>query len=176
MVCLPFFPSSDLEQFLLEHVSLLELMVWRTRRGAEAAYLRHAQFLSLMLEVSAATSRWLTALLAGPQLASHMWLSLSPICDKFASINFSELICDGRDSYRTRSFRTAEGCDVNESDEFDRSSDFTFLNLTKYLKSEWAMVTARGSYGCKEKNMVAEKYITELCELLDSVDAKTTNL
>lgn len=152
-------------------------MVWRTRQGAEAAYLRHSQFLSMMLEVSAATSRWLTNLLGGPQLVSHMWLSLSPICDKFASINF--MICDERDSYRTRPFQTPldpKARDVNESNEFDQSSDFTFLNLTKYLKSEWAMVTAKGSYGCKEKNMIAEKYITELCELLDSVDAKTTNL
>ncbi|KAF5299961.1 hypothetical protein FQA39_LY11334 [Lamprigera yunnana] len=63
----------------------------------------------------------------------------------------------------------------DSSEPADKSSDFMFLNFTKFLCNELTTVGVKSSYSCDDKNFVAEKYVTELCELLDSIDVKHTN-
>lgn len=207
----------------MEHAALIESMVWRTRQGAEIAYIRHNSFVSLMHEVATSTMQWLVDLFSGPQLATHMWISIAPVCDKFNSIINSDNIKNNNekcsnfsysnssytsgnqsDAYRTMSLNDLEEKSVGDSekmftnssssislnnslqsdatnsydssDTLDKSSDFTFLNLTKFLKNEWACVSSKNSYSCSDKNIMAEKCVTELCELLDCIDVKHTNL
>ncbi|KAF2894253.1 hypothetical protein ILUMI_11914, partial [Ignelater luminosus] len=218
---LPHGQEQLLEQFIMEHAALVESMVWRTRQGAEIAYIRHNSFVSLMYEVATGTMQWLVDLLSGPQLATHMWISIAPVCDKFNSIINSDNIKNNNekcsnfsysnssytsgnqsDAYRTMSLNDLEEkCSDSEkiftnssssvslnnslrsdvtssydsSDTLDKSNDFTFLNLTKFLKNEWACVSSKNSYSCSDKNIMAEKCVTELCELLECIDVKHTN-
>lgn len=168
----------------MEHSTLVESMVWRTRQGVEVAYMRHANFSSLMCEVTENSVQWLVDLLAGPQLNSHMWTTLAPICDKFSvSINNNnnnsvtsvgyKNVCNN-ETERTKLLSSNESC--RSLDNLYDSSDafeLTFFNLSKYLKIDRSYGTIRSSY---DKNAIAEKCISELCELLENIDIKHTNL
>ncbi|KAL1491231.1 hypothetical protein ABEB36_011859 [Hypothenemus hampei] len=75
-----------LTQFFMEHVSLLEALIWRTRNVIEHAYLRPASFMSLVMEATEGVSEWLTNLLATPTV-KNLWLSrLRVDCDSSFSV------------------------------------------------------------------------------------------
>lgn len=61
------------------------------------------------------------------------------------------------------------------SETVGKSSDFMFLNLTKFLRNEFSTIGVKNGYCCDDKNLLAEKCVTELCELLDCLDLKHTN-
>lgn len=197
----------------MEHAALIESMIWRTRHGVEMAYVRHSSFVSLMFDVATNTIQWLIDLFSGPQLATHMWISLSSICDKFNSISnnnsdnniqhFTNSLYSNSESYYSLTSSTLEDKSVengeqtftnsnsnislnnlfksdsslcDSSETLYKSNDFTFLNLTKYLRNEWATVSLKNSSSVSEKNNMAEKCVAELCELIESIDVKHTNL
>lgn len=188
-----------MSQFLMDHAALLESIVWRARQAVEGAYLRSHSFLSLMHDMADCVAQCLTDLISGPHLPGSVWLSLSSGCDKvnIANVNSDIKIVDSAkltDLLKTASCNSlglksksnnSRSCQsLNSSCEIessvcdyggsDKSSEFNFLNLTRFLKSECNLSEKRCStYG---KNFVAEKFIRELCELLETVDVKHTNL
>lgn len=161
-----------MSRFLMEHAAVLESVVWRARQGVELAYLRPSTFYSLMHEMSETVSRCLLDLFAGPQLSASLWLSLSSGCDKVSSINVSG------DSILSapvpEKLESNNNCVKGEtSDECD-SSEFTFFSLMRLLKNENCL-SERRDFG-NGKNFAGVKFVRELCELLETVDAKDTNL
>ncbi|XP_022903971.2 folliculin-interacting protein 2 isoform X2 [Onthophagus taurus] len=151
--------QDNLEKYLLEHSVLIEAMVWRLRHSAEIAYIRHTHFLSIMLDVTASTCSWLTSFLSGPQLSSHAWQALSSACDNSFSINDD-------------SFKVSESSSASqESLDSIKTNDFVFLNLSRFFTGGDSKRTSE----CNKRNDVAQKFIKELCELLESLDIKNTN-
>lgn len=208
-----------MSHFLMEHAAVLESMVWRARQGAELAYLRSHNFVSLMHEMADCVARWLLDLFSAPHLSTSLWLSLSSGCDRLSSIskltesaknektnncgvkssniNNESLLktnsgsvkstCSNSSLVKTNSCGAKLGCNssgacpcdvggcVCDGEGPDRSGEFTFSNIMRFIRSESGMGGDRRSYG-GGRGLVAEKFITELCELLESVDVKHTNL
>lgn len=168
-----------MSHFLMEHAALLESMVWRARQGVEAAYLRSYNFISLMYDMTDCICQCLVELFTGPRLTSSLWLSLSNGCD---NVSDNKTATDMQkaaswnsltNKIKTNGSKSCSALNVScDSDSgLDKSGDFTFLNITKLLKSEMLECGHE-----KQKNSTAEKFVNELCELLESVDVKHTNL
>lgn len=164
----------------MEHAAFLESMVWRARQSVEAAYLRSYNFTSLMHEMSDCVCQCLVELFTGPHLTSSLWLSLSSGCDnisdnnkalshlqKAASCNslINKIKTSASASYSA--LNTSCGSDGS----VDKNCDYTFLNLTRLLKGD-----IRECSDEQQKKPSAEQFLSELCELLESVDVKHTNL
>lgn len=202
-----------MSHFLMEHAAVLESMVWRARQGAELAYLRSHNFVSLMHEMSGCVAQSLLDLFSAPHLSASLWLSLSSGCDRLSSISKAtesaknatktdgcaakSSKCNSEALLNTNLLNTnssgsstlsktnslgsklscscdAGGC-VCDGEGSDRSGEFTFSNIMRFIRSEGGVNSDRRSYG-GGRGLIAEKFITELCELLESVDVKHTNL
>lgn len=160
----------------MEHAAFLESMVWRARQGVEAAYIRSYNFISLMYEMSDGVCQCLVELFMGPHLTSSLWLSLSNVCDTFSDNKTSAYMQKAASCsslFNKVKTNESKSCGVLNtscsSDGVDKN--FAFLNLTKLLKSD-----VREYCGDRQKNSSAEQFLSELCELLESVDVKHTNL
>ncbi|GJQ67468.1 hypothetical protein Trydic_g8307 [Trypoxylus dichotomus] len=197
--------EENIQKFLLEHAALIEALVWRVRHGAEVAFLRHVNFLSLMSEVTTSTARWLIGFLTGPHLSVHMWRSLSSSsspsnCDSSSSISGSRtLLKDGVDSQNLNRSISQDrlSCSVNSgvsctslsnslcessgaSSSVEKTTEFTFLNLSRFFRNDCDSKRSdcggsAGACGSDNRSLLAEKFVRELCELLESVDVKHTN-
>lgn len=188
-----------MSQFLMDHAALLESIVWRARQAVEGAYLRSHSFLSLMHDMADCVAQCLVDLFSGPHLSGSLWLSLSSGCDK---VNSSNVNSDNKtvdsakltdllksvsynslgEKFKSNNNRSCSSlnssCEIESSasdcSSLEKSGDFNFLSFTRFLKSECNLSEKKCyNYG---KNFVAEKFIRELCELLESVDVKHTNL
>lgn len=160
----------------MEHAALVESMVWRARQGVEAAYTRSYNFISLMYDMSDCIGQCLVELFAGPHLASSLWLSLSSGCDNVSDSRTkadAEIQKAASWNSLARGAKTAGSKSCSALDEScGAGSDFTFLNITRLLRSD---VRECGGDE-KRKGSMAEKFVGELCGLLESVDVKHTNL
>lgn len=165
----------------MEHAAFLESVVWRARRSVEAAYLRSCNFISLMYEMTDCVCECLVEFFTGPHMASSLWLSLSNGCDNISSDN-KTLACLQKTnslSNLTKKVKISENkswsafnASCSNDLSGDRSCDFTFLNITRLLKSDVHDECLDES----QKNSSAEQFLSELCELLENVDVKHTNL
>lgn len=137
----------------MEHASLVEAMIWRARHEVEVAYIRSHHFVSLMYDMTQTISQCIVDFFTGNQLYFPLWLSLANGCDKFDSISSSESVGKSSDA----------SCDDGE------------FNLLRFLVRSGEK---EGMRERKETNRTyyAEKFIRELCELLETVDIKHTNL
>lgn len=190
-----------MSQFLMDHAALLESIIWRARQAVEGAYLRSHSFLSLMHDMADCVAQCLADLFIGPHLSGSLWLSLSSGCDKVntSSVNSDNRIVDSAKltellksaSYNslgqkctTKSNNNRSCSSLNSSCEMglsvsdcsgsEKNGDYNLLSFTRFLKSDCNLSEKKCyNYG---KNFVAEKFIRELCELLESVDVKHTNL
>jgi hypothetical protein len=61
----------------MEHVALLESMLWRARQVVEIASVKLQNFTSLMAEMAHFSAQYLVNLLSGSYLSMNLWLSLS---------------------------------------------------------------------------------------------------
>lgn len=155
-------------------------MVCRARAGAESAYTKPVNFASLMYDVHKETSQWLVALTTGPTLNCYLWHVLGQrfkarpfVCDNITKTKSeSSLIKTKSDRDRTKDVQVFSSS-LLEIDTKRRFFDSTLRRsilrpLTNYASSD------------KMKNVTfvndAEKFVQELCELLESVDTKHTNL
>lgn len=162
-----FYHFRYLEKFLMEHAALIESMVWRARQGTEMAYLRPSNFLSVMLEVYDHISEWLVDFLSGPYLSGNMWLTLN--CDNNSSIKFSESMFNNRTLMNFN-------CDVtykSNGSNAEANVDFPLLILTRLFKNE---NECHKKFHALNKNLTAEIFVKDLCELLETIDVKHTNL
>lgn len=162
--------------FLMEHAAFLESLVWRARQGVEAAYLCSYNFVSLMYEMSDCVSQCLMEFFTGPCLTSSLWLSLSNSCDN-VSDNKTSTHLHETVSWNSRTntevsgnkFCSALNVSCNSDDSANGSNNFTFLNIASLLKNNPREC-------CGESYRTAECFLSELCELLETVDVKHTNL
>lgn len=154
----------------MEHAALIESMVWRARQGTETAYLRPNNFLSLMSEVYDNISDWLVDFLSGPYLSGNMWLTLN--CDNNnSSIKFSETVNN------RNLMNNFNCCDVMyKSNGFNTEAnvDFPLLILTRLFNKNDC--ESNKKIHTLNKNITAETFVKDLCELLETIDVKHTNL
>lgn len=196
----------------MEHAALIEAMMWRVRRGSEIAFLRHVNFLSLMSEVAANTTRWLMAFLTGPHLSAHMWKCLSSFsfnCDNITSITETRISDSSKDenlsnssvyhhslnrSFSLEHLNFSDSCASltssvettipSDSNTTEKTEFITFLNLSRFFKNDSGYSMKRNECGNSSvlngvsgnRSFLAEKLVKELCELLETVDVKHTNL
>ncbi|KAK5646154.1 hypothetical protein RI129_004618 [Pyrocoelia pectoralis] len=100
-------------------------------------------------------------------------MSLNVVKDKRAN-EIERKLTKQHSSVSLNKFK-CEGCFFDTPPTESKSADFTFLNLTRFLRNEFSSVGVKNGYAYDDKNFMAEKYITELCELLDCIDIKHTN-
>lgn len=175
----------------MEHIALLESMLWRARQATEIAYLRPNNFLSVLVKMVNLSSVWLTNLLSSPLLPINLWTSLHTRSDDFFDCdNNNSIKCGVFDEKETmNSLRSIlnnsnsglfsnsfSGYNINLLyDNQNESYEFSLLNITRLLKSEWDYFNSK-LFGNYNGNSLAEKFVQEFCELLDTVDIKDTNL
>lgn len=190
-----------MSHFLMEHSALLESIVWRCRQGVEAAYLRSYNFVSLMYDMTDCIAQCLVDMFTGPHLASSLWLSLSTGCDKVNSVDVNGDIRTTDSAKITTLQKTASwnsfsskilsnnsrSCGLlsdsckSENGACDflsagRHGDFMFMNISKLLRHDLRECLGERKTCSDDKKIVAEKFVKELCELLECVDVKHTNL
>lgn len=186
----------------MEHSALIEAMVCRARSGAEAAYTKPANFASLMFDVFKETSHWLVDLITGPTIGVYLWHTVgqrtkvgfggSSNCDNIIS-NSSGLIsgknvtvssdmsktksesCLGKSLTTNNSNRTK--CNLTSSLlNIDNSSSGLRRSILRPLNSDIFSSDDKTFKNTNNSSLHAEKFLRELCELLESVDTKHTNL
>ncbi|GLV39007.1 uncharacterized protein CBL_06006 [Carabus blaptoides fortunei] len=187
----------ELERFLLEHSALIEAMVCRARAGAESAYTKPGNFASLMYEVYNEASQWLTDLATGPIIAIYLWHSLGSrtqsrlqlTCDNKAknsditkTKSESSLVKNNSKTNLLLSDRTRNNLLLRSSlleiasDNASSRRASTRLFSNDFLKLDERWKSARVNPICmSDTSLNAERFVRELCELLESVDTKHTN-
>ncbi|KAK9869666.1 hypothetical protein WA026_003414 [Henosepilachna vigintioctopunctata] len=192
-------------QFLMEHIALLESMLWRARHATEIAYLRPNNFLSVLVKMVDVTSTWLTNLLSGPVLSLNFWTSLYSVkyhnennsfnnnfvdCDNYNSIKISSANNQKEPSDILRSLyinsnNISESLSHNFVEKLSKPS--SVLSGSESEKPEFSFsnitkiiknewdVFNAKLFGNSNKNNLAETFIQEFCELLDNIDIKDTN-
>ncbi|XP_044751873.1 folliculin-interacting protein 2 [Coccinella septempunctata] len=176
-------------QFFMEHIALLESMLWRARQATEIAYLKPANFLSVLMKMVNLSSVWLTNLLSSPLLPLNLWTMLCNKSDNnFDCDNNNSIKCDVYNSKETLNslrsilnnsngglFNSFNGDNVNLlSDNQSERYEFSFLNITKMIKNEWDYFNSKLFGHCTGNNL-AENFVQEFCELLEAIDIKDTN-
>ncbi|XP_045471501.1 folliculin-interacting protein 2 isoform X2 [Harmonia axyridis] len=180
-------------QFLMEHIALLESMLWRARQATEIAYLRPSNFLSVLMKMVNLSSGWLTNLISSPLLPLNLWTTLynnsdrldnHTDCDNNNSIKCSD--CSQKETLSSlRSLLNTSnsgllsasnsGDNINVlSDNQSEKYEFSFHNITRIIKNEWDYFNAKLFRNCNGNNLV-EKFVQDFCELLDTIDVKDTN-
>lgn len=199
MICVVFV-CRELERFLLEHSALIEAMVCRARAGAESAYTKPGNFASLMYEVYKEASQWLTDLVTGPTISTYLWHTLGS-----RTKSRLQLTCDNRpmnsESVRSDITKTKSESSLvkNNSKTNLLLSDRTRNNLllssslleidsgattqnrrssTRLFSNDFLKLDERwkSAVYTSDTSLYAERFVRELCELLESVDTKHTNL
>ncbi|XP_060517829.1 folliculin-interacting protein 2 isoform X2 [Cylas formicarius] len=166
-----------LTQFFMEHIALLEAMLWRARCVVEAAYHKPPTFMSVMVDLSGSTAAWLLNLLNGPKILKNFWHSLSLNCDSGISISASskesvisrtksyDLVGNGDDNGNLRLTNSFNGLQWLGKPEI-----FNF-RLGKLLSADFGGV--RDSCGGVSDDY--GKFVSEFCEILEALDIKSTN-
>lgn len=164
----------------MEHISLIESMVWRARQVVEMAYIKSHNFASLMVELAQISAQYLVNLLSGSYLSMNLWLSLSNGCDNYNSISafsdkslFSSCLCESQRADLSCSVSSSSSCGSGFK-ESDSSGDFNLFNFTKFLKTDPFNIK-RNLFG-DNRTVTAEKFVQDFCELLEDIDIKDTNL
>lgn len=167
-------------QFFMEHIALIESMLYRARQAIQYAYMRPNSFLSLLTKMVDISTNWLIKLLSGPTLTSNLWLSISN--SSYSCDNSS--ICAFNNNKTEEQMIRSMNYDLSENvNDFTRSfnllsnndycdNEFSFLNITKFFKGEWDSILYIRKF---PKQTASEKFISEFCELLETVDVKDTN-
>lgn len=155
----------------MEHSALIESMVWRARQSTEIAYIKPNNFLSLMFDVFDRVSDWFVDFLSGPYISGNMWLALN--CDN--NKNNKDSIKNNVVIHKKTSINF--NCDV----KYKRNADFNlnnnnvdfphviFAKLFKTANELEKLCTVN-------RNFTAEKFMKDLCELVETIDVKHTNL
>ncbi|RZC36053.1 folliculin-interacting protein 1, partial [Asbolus verrucosus] len=166
--------EEELSQFFMEHVSLLEVMLWRARQVVETAYVKSQNFASLMVEMAHFSAQYLVNLLSGSYLSMNLWLSISSGCDSNSISAFSdktvpasELAEDFDGSISWSSSCSSAGAPT------EQSGDFHLFNFSKFLKAD--PFNIKKSLFGESRNLTAEKFVQDFCELLEVIDVKDTN-
>uniref|UniRef100_A0A1Y1MB06 UDENN FNIP1/2-type domain-containing protein n=1 Tax=Photinus pyralis TaxID=7054 RepID=A0A1Y1MB06_PHOPY len=102
-------------------------------------------------------------------------MSLNVLKDKCANGSVEHKLTKQHSSASLSSSFKYDNCIFDTPQTTSKSADFTFLNLTRFLRNEFSSVGVKNGYAYDDKNFMAEKYVTELCELLDCIDIKHTN-
>ncbi|EFA03529.1 folliculin-interacting protein 1 [Tribolium castaneum] len=165
--------EEELGQFLMEHISLVESMLWRARQVVEIAYIKSQNFASLMVELANISAQYLVNLLSGSYLSMNLWLSLSNGCDNYNSISaFSDksLVWCDRDLSCSTSSVSSCGSALKEA---DTSGDFHLFNFAKFLKTD--PFNIKKNFFGENRIITAERFVQDFCELLEDIDIKDTN-
>ncbi|XP_044266324.1 folliculin-interacting protein 2 [Tribolium madens] len=163
--------EEELGQFLMEHISLVESMLWRARQVVEVAYIKSQNFASLMVELANISAQYLVNLLSGSYLSMNLWLSLSNGCDNYNSISaFSDKSLVGGDLSCSTSSLSSCGSGLKEA---ENSGDFHLFNFTKFLKTDPFNIK-KNLFG-ENRIITAERFVQDFCELLEDIDIKDTN-
>jgi hypothetical protein len=170
----------------MEHVALLESMLWRARQVVEIASVKLQNFTSLMAEMAHFSAQYLVNLLSGSYLSMNLWLSLSSGCDNYNSISaFSASVSDRNAPVFTPELVESQRADLSSSNssnsscstgmlkENDSSGDFHLFNFAKFLKTD--PFNIRKNLFGESRIITAEKFVQDFCELLEDVDVKDTN-
>lgn len=160
-----------MSHFLMEHAALLESMVWRARQAVEAAYLRSYNFISLMYDMTDCVSRCLLDFFTGPHLTASLWLSLSSGCDKISDNADMDVRKAASWNGLTATIKSDGSKSWGDLKMCEADCEFTFLNIGRLLRNE-----VRECCDTKRRCSQADKFVGELCELLENVDVKHTNL
>lgn len=192
---------SEMESFLLEHAALLESMICRARANAEAAYVRPSCFASLMYDMYTETCSWLSDVLSGTAVDTYLWHIISSRSSSSrineseyqknynSSLDLTKTQSDSNlkkinstgtldNSKKTKyNFVTSSTLEVNRKmGEHERKSSVhrSMLGLGRndIRRSLFNVSGERSS----DSSQFAEKFVKELCELLETVDVKHTNL
>lgn len=177
-----------MESFLLKHAALVEAMVMRARAGVECAYTRPGSFASLMFDIYQEVCRWLSDLLTGATLETYLWHTLSRhiLTKPTLKLNISNTSL--LDFTKTKSDSSLVKLGERKKGFFATSGQFFeggFKGLAKcdkYERQKSDKFEYRQSLDnlsvsvTTQSSLYAENFVRELCELLESVDVKHTNL
>ncbi|XP_076269276.1 folliculin-interacting protein 2 [Rhynchophorus ferrugineus] len=171
-------------QFLMEHIALLDALIWRTRQSIEQAYYRPAVFISSMMDIAQSTACGLVNILNAPRILINLWQTLSTDCDNRISINSlvpeNGLRQTGRissnealwgvekNSCRMRLVNSFNGYPTGKQDRTD-VFNFSFVN---FFKTDAEKNTRKGFGG---EGFIGDKFLREFCELVEVYDVKDTN-
>lgn len=160
----------------MEHVALIEAMVWRARQIIEMAYIKSQNFASLMVEMASLSSQYLVNLLSGSHLAKNLWLSLSSGCDNYNSINaFSVSFSDkGASIFSDFVNTTQQETEFSSLSTSFNSSGNELFNFSKFLKAD--PFNIKKNWFGENCIITADTFVQDFCELLEDIDIKDTNL
>ncbi|XP_063902931.1 folliculin-interacting protein 2 [Zophobas morio] len=178
--------EEEISQFLMEHVSLLDAILWRARQVVEIAFIKSQNFTSLMAEMAHFSAQYLVNLLSGSYLSMNLWLSLSNGCDNYNSISafnasdsdktasvFSPELCESQKADLNSSNSSASLCSSGLFKETENSGDFHLFSFARFLKTDPFNIK-KNLFG-ENRTITAEKFVQDFCELLEDVDIKNTN-
>ncbi|XP_050309624.1 folliculin-interacting protein 2 isoform X1 [Anthonomus grandis grandis] len=157
----------SLIQFFMEHITLMESLIWRTHRSVVSAYHRPSFFISLMMETFQNVASFLRNLQTAPRIVTNLWHCLSFGCDNlsnnYAFINeLDDTSCQTlpKDSHTELKVLSAP------------KTEFLGFNFSRILKTDWNLSEKRGG---NREEVAADSFIKEFCELLEEFDVKDTN-
>lgn len=154
----------------MEHIALLEALIWRTHRSIAIAYHCRTSFISLMMDVAYNTATWLVNLLNAPSLVTNLWHCLS-----FGStINAFKLglSVESVDFLKT----SPQISDGVFSSGGNSNRDPSILEVRGYNFNSSKTDLAVNNHGNIDADVLGEKFLKEFCELVEGVDVKETNL
>lgn len=190
---------SEMESFLLKHAALIEAMVCRARAGTEVAYAKPGCFASLMCDIHQEVGQFLCDLLTGSTLDVYLWHEIGdqPHNIRIKSNSNSSLFSFTKTKsesnltkfgdVRIRKSNNRPNIDSVQlsNSELVNNSFKASVNrsFSGFLKSDTEKCDSRGhsiinlSVGShNQSSHYADSFIKELCELLELVEVKQTNL
>ncbi|XP_030767830.1 folliculin-interacting protein 1 isoform X2 [Sitophilus oryzae] len=165
--------------FFMEHIALLDAIVWRTRQSIELAYHRPNIFISSMVNIAQTTAWGLVNLLNAPRILINLWHCLSTDCDNRTSINASVPKFNCQNFISCRNEKTVANVapwsenktNFNGYSKLIRTDVFNF-NLTNFLRTD---SEKNGKRSLDGDCFIGEKFLKEFCELIEVYDVKNTN-
>ncbi|ENN74860.1 hypothetical protein YQE_08630, partial [Dendroctonus ponderosae] len=173
-----------LTQFFMEHIALLEALIWRTHRSIAIAYHCRTSFISLMMDIACNTATWLVNLLNAPSIVTNLWHCLSFGCDDYSKISPFKLALSDESVDLLRTSRQTSASVNSESVfrglQFSESvsgvrvpsrTDVPSFNFNTCSKTDLAV----NNHCNLDADELSEKFLKEFCELVEGVDVKETN-
>ncbi|KAH1023887.1 folliculin-interacting protein 2 isoform X1 [Dendroctonus ponderosae] len=173
-----------LTQFFMEHIALLEALIWRTHRSIAIAYHCRTSFISLMMDIACNTATWLVNLLNAPSIVTNLWHCLSFGCDDYSKISPFKLALSDESVDLLRTSRQTSASVNSESVlrglQFSESvsgvrvpsrNDVPSFNFNTCSKTDLAV----NNHCNLDADELSEKFLKEFCELVEGVDVKETN-
>ncbi|CAG9767653.1 unnamed protein product [Ceutorhynchus assimilis] len=143
---LPSGKEKFLTQFLMEHIALIESLIWRTHHSVTLAYHRPSSFISFMMEVAQSTAE----------------------CDNSANLcrSFQNQTSDtSRD--RSLFLGSFSGPPVSST------IDIMGFNFSKFLKTDSNKDVVKKT--AENSDFVGDGFLKQFCELVEAFDVKDTN-